>query len=364
MNDERNVTSLVLHAIGSLAVERRPRPELQPGQIRIAVHAANYCKTDVLGYLGANDRRQRTIDESGPLVMGHEMVGHVSELGPGVAEPAVDTPVVVDPIVTCGRCERCRGGERNVCPDRRIVGVDPEWPGAYAESLVVPAGNAVPFVGEVPLSWGAFVEPLAVGAHGTNRAGGVAGRRVLVLGGGIVGVGAALQAQRRGADAVTVSEPLADRRGLLAGLGVTAVEPDDVGDGYDVAVDCVATSATLTQAVDGLRRRGRLVIVGVAAATADVPVMRVVDEELSLCGSFGSTRDEVEAVVRWVADGELDLGGLVQARVGWDDVIAGFDRYREPSPPFRTALLPNADPASRPLDPVRISRDPPARSRT
>lgn len=344
MNDEQNITSLVMHAIGSLAVEQRPRPELQPGQIRIAVHAVNYCKTDVLGYLGANDRRQRTIDGSGPLVMGHEMVGHVAERGPGVTGPAIGTPVVVDPIVACGHCEACRGGARNVCPDRRIVGVDPEWPGAYAESLVVPAENAVPFVGDVPLSWGAFVEPLAVGAHGLNRAGEVSGQRVLVLGGGIVGAGAALQAQRRGADGVTVSEPLAERRELLAGLGLTAVAPDEVGGAYDIAVDCVATSATLTQAVGALRRRGRLVVVGVAAATADVPIMRVVDEEITLCGSFGSTRDEVETVTRWVAGGELDLGGLVQARVGWDEVIAGFDRYREPSPPFRTALLPNADP--------------------
>lgn len=344
MNDEQNVTSLVMHAIGSLAVEQRLRPELQPGQVRIAVHAVNYCKTDVLGYLGVNDRRQRTIDASGPLVMGHEMVGHVAEHGPGVTSPAIGTAVVGDPIVTCGRCESCRSGDRNVCLERRIVGVDPEWPGAYAESLVVPVESTVPFVGDAPLSWGAFVEPLAVGAHGLNRAGDVAGERVLVLGGGIVGVGVALQAQRRGAGSVTVSEPIAERRELLAGLGLTVVAPDEVGEGYDVAVDCVATSVTLTQAVDGLRRRGRLVVVGVAAATADIPIMRVVDEELSLCGSFGSTRDEVEAVTRWVAGGELDLGGLVQARVGWDDVIAGFDRYRDPSPPFRTALLPNADP--------------------
>jgi threonine dehydrogenase-like Zn-dependent dehydrogenase len=344
MSDEQNVTSLVMHAIGSLAVEQRPRPELRSGEVRIAVHAVNYCRTDVLGYLGANDRRQRTIDGSGPLVMGHEMVGHVAELGPDVTEPAVGTPVVVDPIVSCGTCGSCRGGAGNACLDRRVVGVDPEWPGAYAESLVVPAGNAVPFVGEVPLSWGAFVEPLAVGAHGLNRAGEVAGRRVLVLGGGIVGTGAALQAQRRGAASVAVSEPLAERRALLAGLGLTTVAPDEVGGGYEIAVDCVATSDTLTQAVGALRRQGRLVVVGVAAATADVPIMRVVDEELAVLGSFGSTRDEIATVTRWVASGELDLDGLVQARVGWDDVIAGFDRYREPSPPFRTALWPNPDP--------------------
>lgn len=343
MSEQQSVTSLVMRAIGSLTVEQRPRPELQPGQIRIAVHAVNFCKTDVLGYLGANDRRQRTIDGSGPLVMGHEMVGHVAEHGPGVTGPAVGTPVVVDPIVACGRCEACRGGARNACPDRRIVGVDREWPGAYAESLVAPAENAVPFVGDVPLSWGAFVEPLAVGAHGLNRAGDIAGERVLVLGGGIVGAGAALQAQRRGADSVTVSEPLAERRELLAGLGLSSVAPGEVGEGYDVAVDCVATSGTLTQAVGALHRRGRLVVVGVAAATADVPIMRIVDEEITLRGSFGSTRDELETVTRRVAGGELDLGGLVQAHVGWDDVIAGFDRYREPSPPFRTALWPNGD---------------------
>lgn len=342
MSDGRAIRSLVMHAIGELAVERHPPRSLESGHLRVAVHAVGYCKSDVLGYLGGNDRRQRAIDHGGPLVMGHEAVGHVVELGPGVDGPSVGTAVVIDPIVTCGECEACRADARNVCVDRRIVGCDAEWPGAYAESLVIPAGNAVPFVGDVPLEWGALVEPLSVGAHGLNLAGDVTGRRVLVLGGGIIGTGVALQAERRGAREVTVSEPLAERRRLLAGLGIASVAPEAAGGDYDVAVDCVAISATLTQAAEALRRRGTLVVVGVAGPNAEIPVTRMVENEQTLRGSFACTKAEIAAVAAWVAAGERDLGGLVEAHVGWDGAVAAFERYREPSPPFRTALLPRS----------------------
>ncbi|MBF6621324.1 MAG: alcohol dehydrogenase catalytic domain-containing protein [Patulibacter sp.] len=343
MTDDQAIRSLVMHAIGELAVERIPARPLGPGQVRIAVHAVGYCKSDVLGYLGGNDRRQRAIDDGGPLVMGHEAVGHVVELGPGVEGPAVGTPVVIDPIIACGVCEACRADAGNACLNRRIVGCDAEWPGAYAESLVIPAENAVPFVGVAPLEWGALVEPLSVGAHALNLAGDVADRRVLVLGGGIIGTGVALQAERRGVREVTVSERLAERRALLAGLGLTAVPPDEAGGGYDVVVDCVAVSETLTQAIEALRRRGTLVVVGVAGPTAEIPVMRMVENEQTLRGSFACTKAELAAVVAWVAAGERDLGDLVEAQVGWGRAVAAFERYREPSPPFRTALLPRSD---------------------
>ncbi len=336
------VRSLVMHAVGRMTVEDRPAPPRAAGQVRVAVHAVGYCKTDVLGYLGAIDRRQAAIDAGGPLVMGHEAVGHVVERGPGVDGPAVGTPVVVDPIVTCGRCDACRADAGNVCPERAIVGCQSDWPGAYAESLVVPVENVVPFVGDAPLAWGALVEPLAVGAHGLNLAGDVGGERVLVIGGGIIGTAAAIQAERRGAAEVVVSEPLAERRALLGGLGLTAVAPEDAGADHDVVVDCVAVPETLGQAVDALRRRGRLVVVGVNQPTVELPITRIVDAELRVLGSYAFSKAEFAAVAGWVAAGERDLGGLVEAEVGLDGAIAAFERYRAPSPPFRTALRPGS----------------------
>lgn len=338
MNGGETVRSLVMHAIGRLTVEDRPAPPVAAGQVRVAVHTAGYCKTDVLGYLGVVPRRQQAIDAAGPLVMGHEAVGHVAELGPGVEGPPVGTPVVIDPIVTCGRCDACRADGGNVCADRAVVGCQSDWPGAYAESLVVPVENVVPYVGDAPLGWGALVEPLSVGAHGLNVAGEVRGQRVLVLGGGIIGTAAAIQAERRGAGEVLVSEPLPERRALLARLGLRAVAPDEVGDDYDVVVDCVAVPASLGQAVGALRRSGRLVVVGVNQPEIELPVSRIVDAELRLLGSYAFSKAEFAAVTAWVAAGERDLDGLVESEVDFDGAIAAFERYRRPSPPFRTAL--------------------------
>jgi 2-desacetyl-2-hydroxyethyl bacteriochlorophyllide A dehydrogenase len=336
------VRSLVMHGVGRMAVEDRPAAPLAPGQVRVAVDTVGYCKTDVLGYLGVVPRRQEAIDAGGPLVMGHEAVGRVVELGPGTDGPGVGTPVAIDPIVTCGVCDACRADGGDVCRDRAVVGCQSDWPGAYAESLVVPVENAVPYVGDAPLAWGALVEPLSVGAHGTNAAGEIAGARVLVLGGGIIGTAAAIQAERRGASAVLVSEPLPERRALLGRLGLTAVAPDDAGSGHDVVVDCVALPETLIQAVDALRRNGRLVVVGVNQPEVALPITRIVDEELRLIGSYAFTKAEFAAVAGWVAAGERDLDGLVEVEVDLDGAVAAFDRYRDPSPPFRTALRPGS----------------------
>jgi 2-desacetyl-2-hydroxyethyl bacteriochlorophyllide A dehydrogenase len=336
------VRSLVMHGVGRLAVEDRPAPALGRGQVRVAVDTVGYCKTDVLGYLGVVPRRQEAIDAGGPLVMGHEAAGHVLEIGPDTDGPAVGTPVVIDPIVTCGACDACRADGGNVCRDRAVIGCQGDWPGAYAESLVAPVENVVPFVGDAPLSWGALVEPLAVGAHGTNAAGEVAGARVLVLGGGIIGTAAAIQATRRGAAEVLVSEPLAERRALLARLGLAAVPPDEAGGDHDVVVDCVALPETLNQAVDALRWGGRLVVVGVNQPMVELPISRIVDAEIQVIGSYAFSKAEFAAVAGWVAAGERDLDGLVEAEVDLDGAIAAFDRYRAPSPPFRTALHPGS----------------------
>jgi len=147
-----------------LAVEETTPAPLGPGEIRVAVHSVGVCGSDIHGYAGVNSRR------SPGMVMGHEVVGTVCELGPGVDGPALGDAVAVNPIVSCGECELCRAGDENLCERRRIYGCVPGLPGAYADLFAVPAGNAVPFDGPAPLEWGALVEPFASAAMRSRSA--------------------------------------------------------------------------------------------------------------------------------------------------------------------------------------------------
>src|SRR6266542_2816709 len=136
---------LVFHGPGRLAVEEADPLPVGPDEVRVAVRAVGVCGSDVHGYTGVNSRRVPG------MVMGHEAVGTVAEVGErgDALQPGVQ--VVINPIVSCGECELCRDGSENLCEARRIYGCIADLPGAYAESIVVKAANAVPFEGPAPL---------------------------------------------------------------------------------------------------------------------------------------------------------------------------------------------------------------------
>src|SRR5919201_3945717 len=210
---------LVFHGPRRLAVEDAEPLPVGPGEVRVAVRAVGVCGSDVHGYAGVNARRVPG------MVMGHEAVGVVAEIGGGVDEARVGDVVAINPITSCGECEFCVAGLENLCERRRIYGCVPELTGGYAETIVVRAANAIPFNGPAPREWGALVEPLSVGAHAAGVGEIGSGDDVFVVGGGPIGVAAALAARRRGARRVVVSEPLGHRRAVAEQLGLETVDP-------------------------------------------------------------------------------------------------------------------------------------------
>src|SRR5919204_2496206 len=153
---------LVFRGPRRLAVEEADPPPLGPDEVRVDVRAVGVCGSDVHGYAGVNARRVPG------MVMGHEAVGAISEVGEEVEGLDTGTVVTVNPITSCGECSFCLEGSENLCERRKIYGCVLDLPGAYADSFVVKADNAVPFDGAAPLEWGALVEPLAVGAHAAS----------------------------------------------------------------------------------------------------------------------------------------------------------------------------------------------------
>jgi threonine dehydrogenase-like Zn-dependent dehydrogenase len=329
---------------GRMVVEEVEPPTASAGCVRVRVDSVGVCKSDVYGYGQINDRRDAVLRDGESLVMGHEPSGVVDQLGPGVTGPGVGTPVAVNPVVGCGLCDRCAAGLENLCDRRVVVGCVPASPGGFADVMVVPARQVVELTGAIELELGSLAEPLSVGAHGVALAAPERADAVLVIGGGIIGIGAALAARRRTDGDVVVLEPLAERRDLCTRLGLTAVAPDEVLSGgrqFDIALDCVARPETLAGAIDAVPPRGVVVLVGIWTDQIPLPVSAVVSRETRIVGSYGYSRSEFADVVDWLCRREVDVSILIEHRVGFDGIVAAFDGYMDGSlTAVRTVLQP------------------------
>ncbi len=319
---------------GDLRIDEVPAPEPAAGEVRVRVHSVGICTSDVYGVSGLNDRRDVVLQPGGVLVMGHEAAGYVDAVGPGVQSPAVGTAVAVNPIFGCGTCAACARGDENLCLQRTVHGCLPDAPGGFADAMTVPARNAVPLSHSTSPEIGALVEPLSVGFHGVRLAALTPDDDVLVIGGGIVGLGAALAAKRQVGDRVRVLELRAERRELAERLGLSAGHPDELegAEGaFTVALDCVARPETFAGCVRAVGAGGRVVLVGIWADEIPLPVSLVVWNETQITGSYGYSHEDFADVAAWVGDDPGALAPLVQNRVGYDDVIPAFRAYADGS---------------------------------
>jgi threonine dehydrogenase-like Zn-dependent dehydrogenase len=329
---------------GRMVVEEVEPPTAPAGYVRIKVDSVGVCKSDVYGYGQINDRRDAVLADGEILVMGHEPSGTVDQLGPDVVGLAIGTPVAVNPVVGCGLCDGCAAGLENLCDRRVVIGCVPAAPGGFADVMVVPARQVVELTGGIALELGALAEPLSVGAHAVALASPERADDVLVIGGGIIGIGAALAAHRRTDGDVVLLEPLVERRDLCRRLGLTAVAPDEILGGsrqFDLALDCVARPETLAGAIDAVPARGAVVLVGIWEDQIPLPVSTVVSRETRIVGSYGYSRSEFADVVDWLCGREVDISMLIEHRIGFDGIVAAFDGYMDGSlTAVRTVLQP------------------------
>ena len=204
----------VYYGAGELRVEERPAPSPGPGEALVAMRACGICGSDLMEWYQ---------DPRAPVVLGHEPVGVVVAAADGL--PAPGTRVFVHHHVPCGRCEYCARGHETLCDQFKATRI---VPGGLSELILVPAANAaldmlvVP--DEVSDEAATLIEPLACCVRGLKRARVGPGSRLLVFGGGQMGLLIAQAALAAGAE-VTVAEPLAERREIAAALGARAVEP-------------------------------------------------------------------------------------------------------------------------------------------
>ncbi|GIW37143.1 MAG: galactitol-1-phosphate 5-dehydrogenase [Meiothermus sp.] len=281
--------AVVLEDFGRLSLKELA--VTQEEGVLLQVTACGVCGSDLSVYKGSPAMRVRW---QPPLVLGHEIAARVLE-GP---EDWVGRMVAVNPLVACGRCDRCRRGLSNLCPHRTNVGFHHR--GGFAQQLRLPLAQLYPLPEGLTYWKGALCEPLAVALRAVELAGPVLGRRVLVMGGGAIGTLAAWLLARAGAE-VVVAERNPLRQAWLRGLEFIQEVLEAPQGLFEVVLDCVGSASTVGLAVNAVEPGGCVVLVGLEATEPPLPLQRVVLQEVALKGAYVFTHDDFARAVALVA---------------------------------------------------------------
>ncbi len=272
--------ALVYTGPETLDYREAPAPELG-GDALIRVAHVGICGSDMHAWAGHDERRPA------PLILGHEVAGTVVE-GPGAG-----ARVTVNPLVTCGACEDCRSGRDNLCGSRQIISMPPRE-GAFAEMLAMPAGNLVPIPDGVPTEKAALTEPLACGWHAVRLAQHALARpvgeaRCLVIGGGAVGLGAALVLGARGAPEIHIAETNPARRTIVSRAGEFRVfdpEAESSPEVVDLVIDAAGFESTRALASAAVRPGGAILHIGLGSAAGGLDIRRMTLQEITFIGTY------------------------------------------------------------------------------
>lgn len=305
----------VLYGVRDLRLEQRAVPRPGPGEVLVEIRSVGVCGSDVHYY---EHGRIGDFVVRAPLVLGHESSGVIVAAGPGAGHRAVGERVALEPGVPCGRCEQCRRGRYNLCPDVRFFATPPV-DGTLTRYVTVSADFAHPLPAAVSDDAGAMIEPLSVALWANRKAGTAPGHHVLVTGAGPIGLLCALVAQASGATAVTLIDVNASRLTQAAALGVprtaAAVDP---GDPADILLECTGVPAVVADGIGALRPGGTAVLVGMGAqSTQPLPVAQIQARELTITGTFRYA-GTYPAAIALAAAGRLPLDRVVGARLPLD----------------------------------------------
>lgn len=290
-------------------------PANNPDSILIKIGYVGFCGSDLNTYLGKN---QLAIS---PVVPGHEIGGTIEEIGGNVPEGLFrkGMNVTVNPYTSCGKCSSCRKRRPNACRDNETLGVQRN--GAISEYISVPWEKVIPADG-LTLRECSLIEPMSVGFHAVARGEVTDNDMVMVIGCGMIGLGAIVRASLRGADVIAVDlDPckleLAKKMGANYVLDSSAedfhsrVLEITGGDGPDVVIEAVGSAPTYVMAVEEVAFSGRVVCIGYAPAPVTFQTKLFVQKELDIRGSRNALPEDFNAVLKYMRRGVCPVDSLV-----------------------------------------------------
>jgi L-iditol 2-dehydrogenase len=333
------VKAAVLHAAGDLRIEDRAAPVAGPREVLVEIALVGVCGSDVHYY---EHGRVGTRVVRSPHVLGHEASGRVVALGEGATTHAVGDRVALEPGVPCGRCRECRTGRYNLCRDVAFLGAPPT-DGAFTRFVALHEDFAFALPAGVSDAAGALIEPLAVGVWACRRAAVTAGDRVLVTGGGPIGLLAAQVARASGATEVTVTDVNDRRLELALRVGATrAVRAGSPLPEADALLECSGHPDALAAGLGALRPDGRAVVVGMGhGEESTVPIALLQARELWLTGTFRYA-NAYPVAIALAASGRVDPEAIVTRRFALEEAEAALRAGREDPASVKVLLAPQS----------------------
>ena len=293
-----------------MAVVEIEKPELKAGEILVKIEYVGFCGSDLNTYLGRNPMVKM------PVIPGHEVGAVIDVVGPGVPESfKKGMNVTLNPYTNCGKCASCRNGRVNACEHNETLGVQRN--GVMCEYAVLPWSKVIPAEG-ISSRDCALIEPMSVGFHAVSRGQVIDNEIVMVIGCGMVGMGAIVRAALRGATVIAVDlddEKLALAREVGATYVINSrtenvherVQEYSGGLGADVVIEAVGSPATYVMAVDEVSFTGRVVCIGYAKSGVEFQTKYFVQKELDIRGSRNALPADFRAVIHYMKTGNCPV---------------------------------------------------------
>ncbi|XP_030565913.1 sorbitol dehydrogenase-like [Drosophila novamexicana] len=332
-----NLTA-VLHGIEDMRLEQRPIPDISADEVLVAMDSVGICGSDV-HYLTKGRIGHFVVTK--PMVIGHESAGVVAKVGSKVKNLVVGDRVAIEPGVPCYKCDHCKQGSYNLCPDMAFCATPP-----YDGNLTRYYKHAADFCFKLPdhvtMEEGALLEPLSVGVHACNRAGVGLGSKVLILGAGPIGLVTLLVAQSMGATKILITDLVQQRLDIAKELGAThtlLMKPGDtaenvadrvrqvMGDEPDKSIDCCGAESTTRLAIFATRSGGVVVIVGMGPSEMKLPLFNSLAREVDIRGVFRYCND-YSAALALVASGRVNVKRLVTHHFNITETAKAFETAR------------------------------------
>jgi len=290
-------------APNEMGVAEIEKPAIKADEVLVKIKYVGFCGSDLNTYLGRNPMVKL------PVVPGHEVGAIIEEVGSDVpASLSKGMVVTLNPYTNCGNCASCRNGRFNACEHNETLGVQRQ--GVMCEYAALPWTKIIP-AGNIPVRECALIEPMSVGFHAVARGEVTDNSFVMVIGCGMVGLGAVVRAAMRGATVIAADiddEKLALAKEVGATYSVNTITEDvhqriqEITGGYgvDVVIEAVGSPVTYVMAVNEVGFTGRVVCIGYAKSEVSFQTKLFVQKELDIRGSRNATPSDFRAVINCI----------------------------------------------------------------
>ncbi|WP_036720804.1 NAD(P)-dependent alcohol dehydrogenase [Paenibacillus harenae] len=340
----------VMRGTRKIQIEEYPVPPIGPDEVLIKVMAVGICGSD-LHYYSHGRIGKYVVDK--PFILGHECSGDIAAIGSNVQRFQVGDRVAVEPGVTCGRCDACKEGRYNLCPDVEFLATPP-FDGAFVQYIKIREDFVFSIPDHLSYEEAALVEPFSVGIHAAARTGLQPGSTVAIMGMGPVGLMAVAAAKAYGAATIIVTdlEPLrleaAKQMGASHIINIREQDPlEEIktitnGKGVDVAWETAGNPTALQSALGSLRRGGKLAIVGLPAQD-EIPlnVPFIADNEVDIYGIFRYANTYPKGI-NFLSSGIVDANKLITDKFALEQTQEAMERaLNQKSECLKIVVYPN-----------------------